>query len=181
MTTPNEIMYDVPKFAVMYVVARLITGGSFRDMRWQSLVGFTLLGLALYHLFVKNLINTTGFGQYKGAVDDTLKFGTAFLVAQLLEGRGKFSRAWGMSTVGFLAGLALYNLFISNIFRGSMLFPNQPALAMSVDDILKFGSALLVSQLAVGGSLNGGYMGSAGAQLVGFTVFNLLYGFMARM
>jgi len=103
---------DVLKFGTMLVASRLLAGGSVTDMAWLKETAYYLAGFVAYNLATSKLYDTAQLSRGVGAaVDDALKFGTAFATLRLLNGQ-PMDREWLMSSGAFIAGLAVWNLVL---------------------------------------------------------------------
>jgi len=97
------------KVGTMLVVSRLLSGQSLNDRAWQMASLYTLLGFTTYDVVTKRLLPNTFKDETTRAVfDDTLAFGTMFVVSQLLAGN-PLNERWMRDSAYTLAGFAAYN------------------------------------------------------------------------
>lgn len=132
-TSMRMAVSDVLKFGTMLITVRLISGPtdfvSGRPMNadsWMEDSAFLLTGLVAYdfavrHAFTWVASKTRGVVDIDSlstnarvALDDTLKYGTMFVVARWLGG-DSFDNPWLLTSGSFLAGLAFYNLVIAGM------------------------------------------------------------------
>jgi hypothetical protein len=167
----RDIVRDLIKFSTVFIVARFISGKSLTDIDWMFRIVCMLIGFTAYHFFVRDLIpNKYNDGDGKKlAVDDALKFGTRFIVAQLIYGGSLFDPTWFLSSISVIIGFTIYHLNIKKV-HSKKLDGIDKKLVGAINDLAKVGTMLIVSQL-LSKSLN--HSASAGI-LFGFTVYNLV-------
>jgi len=106
---------DILKFGTMFIVLRLLSNKSISDKTWLSRVLMVLCGFMIYDFAIINVFDTTGYTtKMQMALNDTIKFGTVFIVFQLLDG-GNFDKEWFLGTGGFIVGLWLYDFLLVDI------------------------------------------------------------------
>lgn len=168
----QDIVTDLLKVGTMLVVSRVLTGGSLQDQQWQMASLYTLAGFTAYHLTTRNLLDTGRLGAYKPIGDDWLKVGTMMVVSRLLAGGDLMDRNWQMASLFTLLGFTVYNLTLAKVVKGDDLTDCE-ALAVTVDDALKFGTMFVVSRLLAGDSLTDqAWIMASLATIAGFAVYN---------
>ena len=83
---------------------------------------------------------------------DTLKFGTAMLVAQLLIAKPLNDATWIKTTILTIIGLAFYQIIIKRIFNPNTL--TNITVRAVITDMLKWGSMLAFVRLTSGQSMS---------------------------
>lgn len=115
----KPIADDWAKVGTMLLVSRLLSGQPL-SQEWMKSSLFTLLGFTAYNLVTKNFVKGENISGNKGiaeSINDAAKFGTMFLVAQLLSGGSLQDQAWQRNVVGTIAGFAVYNLLVSGLLK----------------------------------------------------------------
>ena len=106
-------LMDVMKFGTMLVVANLLSAGRF-DQAWLKAAAAMLAGLVVYDLGTYRVENHLpfAFGAVNQAIAfrDVLKFGTMLTVMRVAEQK-PFNKQWMMSSLGYVAGLAVYDMW----------------------------------------------------------------------
>lgn len=175
MLNVKDIAVDWVKVGTMLVVSNWLTGGSFMDRNWQMSSLFTLLGFTAYHLSTRNFMTPKEMdGAPRRIADDSIKFGTMFIVSRLLSKGSLTDASWIKASIATLIGFAVYNMVVYKYVQGKDLSVN-PKLQMAIDDWAKVGTMLLVSRLISCESVldQTWVMGSL-ATLVGFTSYDLV-------
>ena len=107
---------------------------------------------------------------------DWFKNAIAFMVARLLLKQniaGLTDKDWQISTLLVLLGFTVYQMAVARFFDTSSV--TSGPLKNALDDVLKFGTMLVVSQLLAGKSLaDQAWMKSTAFTLVGFVAFDLV-------
>jgi hypothetical protein len=83
---------------------------------------------------------------------DSLKFGSALLVAQLLSMKPLTDNQWIKSSILTLVGFAVYQIIVRRFVEPTS-FSNM-TVRLLMDDILKWGTAFILIRLGTGQSLN---------------------------
>lgn len=115
----KPIADDWLKVGTMLLVSRLLSGQSL-DENWMRSSLFTLLGFTAYHLVTKHLVKGENLVAHEGignTINDVAKFGTMFIVAQLLQGGSLQNPGWQRNSLGTLAGFAVFNLVVSQLLK----------------------------------------------------------------
>jgi len=110
----KPIADDWVQVGTMMIVSRLLAGGDVTDQAWMKGSLFTLVGFSAYHLVTKNFIKgkeLSGNPDVATTVNDWAKFGTMFIVSQLLKG-GEFNQDFAKSSMAVLLGFATFNLAV---------------------------------------------------------------------
>lgn len=114
----KPIADDIVKVGTMMAVSRLLAGGDLTDQNWMMASGYTLAGFAAYNLVTSKFIQGSQIApDCKGialTIDDAAKFGTMFVVSQLLSGGSLQDPEWQMSSLYTMLGFAAFNLVIRN-------------------------------------------------------------------
>lgn len=110
---------DICKFAVMFLVSKVLSdlydGKKVNiDENMVNDASLFLVSLGVYNLVISpyvhnHIVNMNMHSRI--AIDDVLKFGSALSVYHLVKG-GSMSKEWIMSSVGYLVGIAVYDLFL---------------------------------------------------------------------
>lgn len=111
---------DTLKFSTMFFISRLLSGQSLSDPEWIKTSGLFVGSLVTYDLLAHNIVaekTATMDPAMATTITDVLKFGSTFAVHNFLTG-GEFNNEWTMSTVGFLVGVIIYDMFISKYTYG---------------------------------------------------------------
>lgn len=139
----ENVKNDTLYFGMALIVSQLLVGGSLLARDWQVTSLLTLIGFAAYQVLVAQLLNTGSLasGRVKAALDDVLKFGTAWVVIRLMTGQSLTDAEWLKETGGLLLGLVLYNLAVTALFDTSKL---EYRWGSSLNDILRIVSAFVV-------------------------------------
>ena len=106
------------KVATMFLVGRLLQGGSLTDQAWLRGVGITILGFAVYSLFIRHRLmgqQLTSHPDIAHSINDILHFGIMMLVVHVASGGDVMDRAWQMTVLYMFAGLVAYNLITSRV------------------------------------------------------------------
>lgn len=175
MLNIKDIAVDWVKVGTMLIVSNWLTGGSFRDSSWQMSSLFTLIGFTAYHLSTRNFMTPKSMeGAPRRIADDSIKFGTMFIVSRLLNKGSLTDPSWIKASLATLIGFAVYNLVIHKYVQGKDLSVN-PKLQMVIDDWAKVGTMLIVSRLISCESvLDQTWVMSTLATLVGFSTYDLV-------
>lgn len=104
--------------------------------------------------------------------NDTLYFGSAMVLAQLFVGRSLLSREWQIASLLTLVGFVAYQILVAQLVDSSKFSAGR--VKALVDDVLKFGTMLVVKQLLRGGSLTDQqWLKESSYYLIGFAVYDL--------
>lgn len=168
----DDIKADWLKVGTMMLVSQLLAGGDIMDQNWQMASLYTLLGFTAYQLGTRNLVDTSIASEYQPIADDWVKVGTMLVVSRLLSGQ-PLDQAWMQSGAMTLIGFTLYHLITKKFIQGGSLTGNA-GLADTIDDVAKFGTMFIFTQLVAGGALTdpNWQMTSAGI-LAGFAAYNI--------
>lgn len=127
---------DILKVGVMLITREILMAGSlnvvlnpnepsayYNNNGWMFGSAAILTGFVSYDLVVARFINLDSYQspENRNSVRDVAKFGTMFIVSEFLNAlkNGNVAQRftselyqWGIPSVGFLAGITLYNQFI---------------------------------------------------------------------
>ena len=110
-----------------------------------------------------------------GVKQDWYKFGVAFIVARLLTNQsleGLANKDWAINTLLVLLGFTAYRLLTVRLVDTKNV--SNMKMRNALDDVLKFGTMMVVSRLLAGKSLNDkAWMKTSAMVLAGFVVFDL--------
>lgn len=170
----KDIASDWMKVGTMMVVSQWLKGGSLTDGGWQLTSLFTLLGFTAYQLSTRNFMTPQWEDAPMRIANDTIKFGTMFVISRLLSGGNLWDPAWLSACMGTLIGFAVYNVVVYKYVQGKELSYN-PKLQMVIDDWAKVGTMLLVARLVSCESLfNSEWAMGSLAVILGFTTYDLV-------
>lgn len=100
---------DVLYFGTMLVVARVLSGKSLVDEKWQKGCLYMLTGFVTFDYVTSYGVDrVTGSSVAKSNANDVLKFGTMYSVSRYLAGE-TFDKQWLVESGSFIVGLVLYN------------------------------------------------------------------------
>lgn len=171
--TVKDIAIDWVKNSTMLTVSRWLSGGSLLDGAWQKTSLFTLLGFTAYQLSTKNFVPGGMSETATSATSDILKFGTMFIVSQLLSGGSLTDTAWIYSTFATLVGFTVYHLLTEKYIKGPALATNSK-LAAVIDDWTMWSTMFFVARLISNDSLlDPAWVMSSVGVMLGFTVYEL--------
>lgn len=103
---------------------------------------------------------------------DWYKFGVAYVVAQLLMMK-QLDKEWAVSTLLTLLGFTAYQVFTSNVIDSGRVA--HGTFKNALDDVLKFGTMLIVSHLLSGGSIyDPEWQKETATILAGFVAYDLV-------
>jgi hypothetical protein len=175
MLYTRDIVTDVLKNFTMFMVGRVLVGGSFMEAAWQKNVIGTLLGFTTYHLTTRQTFDAGLPGVPRSIFDDWNKFGTMLVVSRMIVGGGLFDTAWFLQTLAILVGFTVYQLFVAPRLKGEDV-TYMGSLQMVIDDWLKFGTMLVLSRVLTCQSIfdTRWIMDTLGI-LIGFSVYDLLF------
>lgn len=115
----KPIADDWSKVGTMLLVSRLLSGQPLTES-WMKSSVYTLLGFTAYQMVTKKFIqgdNFTGNAGIAATIDDVAKFGTMFLVAQMMAGGSFQDPAWQLNSVGTLAGFGVFNMLVKGLLK----------------------------------------------------------------
>jgi len=105
--------------------------------------------------------------------NDTMQFGLALLLARLVLQKNILDKEWLIKSLLVLLGFAAYQLTINRFINTSMYVSGN--LKLAIDDVLKFGTMLLVSRYLSSKSLSDDeWMKEVGFMLTGFVSYSLV-------
>jgi len=106
----------------------------------------------------------------KDVLTDWLKFGTMFVVSQLLASKPLSDQAWIRSSLHTLLGFTVYDVLTKKLIKNTM---TDGVMKTVFDTWLKVGTMLVVSRLLSGKSLTDPtWVRSSLYTLLGFTVYH---------
>ena len=171
----NDILGDIGKVSTMLGVSRLFGKESLQDPEWRKSSLYTLLGFTAYHVLTKGLFSTENIQNptHRAIANDWIKVGTVMVISRILSGQ-PLNQEWLRSSLYTLLGFTAYNLFTKNLISGEKV-SDTPGIQTTVNDIVKFSTMFIVSQLLSGGSLvDPAWQKASLGTLLGFAVYNLL-------
>jgi hypothetical protein len=171
----KDVATDWMKVGTMLSVSQWLKGGSLSDGDWVFTSLFTLLGFTVYQVVTRALLTPPNLkGTSASIADDTLKFGTMFLVSRLASAQSPFDSKWLIGCLGTLIGFAVYNLIVAKYVKGDQLTYN-PKLQMVIDDWAKVGTMLVVARMvAAGGLFDSKWAMESLSVILGFSTYDLV-------
>lgn len=113
---PAQVAFDdTLRFVTMFAVLQLASGNSLTDPKWIKETTLFIGSLVLYDLVARNAVmNLTRNlnSNVSTGVNNVIKFGAVFTAHNFALGNS-FTREWGVTTVGYLTGVALYDMVLS--------------------------------------------------------------------
>ena len=123
---------DTLRFTVMFTIVQLLSGGSLTDSEWIKSTGIFTGSLVFYDLLLHNFVSrkTKGLNQNVSmAIGDVLKFGVAFVLHNYaIKGPNAFDDNWRITTLGYLTGVAVYDLFLAKLLVGESGVFDEPTM-----------------------------------------------------
>jgi hypothetical protein len=143
------------------------------DYEWLKVTVLALIGLAVYQLVIRNLINTKAIQDngIRMAFDDILKFGTMFIVLRLLSNKSFNDKTWIARVLMVLSGFLLYDLAIVNIFDTTGYSAKTQ---MALNNIIKFGTVFVTWNILDGGEFNKEWLLGTGGFIGGLILYDYL-------
>jgi hypothetical protein len=167
----RALVVDWVKFSTMFVVSRLLAGGSLDDQAWLMSSLYTLLGFTAYHLVVKKAVpNNTENVPMKKVINTWLKVGTMLLVSRLLSGE-PLNEKWMMSSLYTILGFNAFDVVTSDLIPAK-LTKNENVNAAIVNAV-NVTTMSVVSRLLSGEPLNEKWMMGTLYTWVGFAAYDL--------
>jgi hypothetical protein len=112
-------IYDIwVKWSTMFIVSRLLSGGSLTDSKWLMSSLFVLIGFTVYYLFVGSYLqgrDLTYNPKLQNTINDVLMNSTMFIISHVLGGGSVVDQKWMKSSIESLVGFTAYNLGTSHI------------------------------------------------------------------
>jgi len=181
--TNTNIRVDVLKFGMALIFAHIFAGLNFvkNNFEGPQTILYSLIGLAVYQAVIAQIYVTKHFPlKYKVLIDDLIKFTTMLFITKFLINKNEiFSVDFILGLINILIGFMVYNLFIvenvtKKFIKDSMKFSEM----MIVDDVLKYGSVLLISgflnKLFGLSEFNRQYLQLTGGYVFGMVSYDLL-------
>ena len=113
---------DALRWTTIFAVVQLFTGGSIFENSWINNTGLFVGSVVFYDLLANNfVVDRTKHLKPNVAlgVQDVVKYGTVIsLYTFLLGGSNAFDKRWFVTTVGWLIGIAIYDIFLAKHLIG---------------------------------------------------------------
>lgn len=174
-TAMNTIKNDVIKVSVMSVVSGYLSGKDLMDQTWQMNLAYTLLGFALFELFLSQHITEKLFKRHTEMVKDLTKFATMLVTVRVMttqDVNAIMDQQWMMSTAITLAGFAAYHLITKKLIDTSDKKGDWKQIS---DDWVKVGTMLVVSHYLSGGDVtNPSFLQSSANTVLGFNLGSIV-------
>lgn len=108
------------------------------------------------------------------AKTDVLKTASALITQRIFEGKPINDRVWIVTTALTIIGFVSYHLLIASWFRSEDHFKGSAK--VSVDDVARFSTMFIVSQLMSGGSLSDPqWVRDSGSFIASLVMYDLLF------
>jgi len=181
-TSLNNIKVDSVKYGLALILVYLVSGrfdeilrGALLEKQSLMILLFILIGFAAYQLLVVSFVNTSSLsGSVKMVANNFLKWGTMFIVAQLLSG-GKLNDPQWLEYVAYvLAGFATYDILTSRLSDNASVAAMESNARNSVNDVIKFATMFVVARWLSSGAFNSEWAWQAGAFTVGVAAYDYL-------
>ena len=167
----RALVTDWVKFSTMFVVSRLLAGGSLEDQSWMMASLYTLLGFTAYHVVVKKAVpNNSENETMRRVVDTWLKVGTMLLVSRLLSGEA-LNEQWMMSSLYTILGFNAYDVIVRDMVPTN-LTENENVNA-AITDAVVVSTMSTVSRLLSGEPLNEKWMMGTFYTWAGFAAYDV--------
>ena len=176
---------DIFKFASAFLIQRLIAGDSVFDNKWISVTVVTIVGFLAYELLMSPSIRAQAQMQQGVAVvalEDVVKFLTMFIVTYAVMGQSSFDASpynsreeWMHQSGLFVGSLLMYDILFERIVRDKLMFINKP-MRVALNDGLKLGSVLILTNYANGRNFDNSWIKNAG----GFTLGLMAYDYISE-
>lgn len=175
--TMNDIINDIAKVGTMLVVSQaLLTSvdsqASLQDKQWIQSSILTLIGFTAYRILTKKCINTDKQSNpvVKAVWDDWLQVGTMLTVSTMLSG-GNLDMNWLRTSMYTLMGFTMYQVVTKHTIPNIGKTDTSKAV---VNDWIKVGTMLVVSQVLSGSALDKKWVQSSLFTLLGFTAYQVV-------
>jgi hypothetical protein len=167
----RALVIDWVKFSTMFVVSRLLAGGSLDDQSWMLSSLYTLLGFTAYHIVVKKTItNNMENDAMKRAMDTWLHVGTMLIVSRLLSGE-PLNEKWMMASLYTILGFNAYDVLVKDIVPSNLT--ENPSINAAINDAICVGTMSTVSRLLSGEELNEKWMMGTLYTIAGFAAYDV--------
>ncbi len=167
----RDLVVDWVKFGTMFVVSRLLAGGSLEDQEWMMSCLYTLLGFTTYHIIVKKMVPNTSENEVMRRVVNTwLKVGTMLTVSRLLSGK-PLNEEWAMTSLYTILGFNTMDTVVADLVPLDGI--EHPGMKAVLTDALTVATMSTVSTLLGGGQLDEKWAMSSLYTFVGFAAYDL--------
>lgn len=115
--TYKPIADDWIKFGTMFIVARMLSGGSLFDTTWIMSCVATLIGFTVYNLVVTKYVKGSELSNsapVATSIDDATKWAVMFLVSRLITCESVLDPKWAASSIATIVGFIAYDLLVSH-------------------------------------------------------------------
>lgn len=171
----NTIKNDVIKVSVMSVVSGYLSGKNLMDQAWQMNLAYTLLGFALFELFLAQHVTEKLFKEHTAMVRDLAKVATMLVTVRVMTTQDVNSimdQQWMMASAMTLAGFAAYHLVTKKLIDTSDRSGDWKQIS---DDWVKVGTMLVVSHYLGGGDVtNPEFLQSSANTVLGFNLGSIV-------
>lgn len=168
------------QFGTMFTVSRLIqsvatglNGKQFLDQKWLNNVMTTIVGFAVYFMFVKDMVPMMGTSEtlvnmQEDLVANMTMMGFTHVVNSIQNGTSLSNFTNMKSNLNVLVGLAGFHLVTRN-FMPRVEGPSQAI----VKDWVRVGTMLLISNGLSGGKFDENWLMTSFSVLLGFTAYRV--------
>ncbi len=159
------------KFATMFVVSQLLSGGSLNDEKWMRSSLLTIVGFAVFDMLVTDLVDTSSLqGPTLNAVNTCLKVGTMMIVSRLLAGGDLTDPQWLKQSGATLAGFTAWHLVGSQLVDLSRFTGKTRTM---VEDVAVVSTMNVVARTLLGGDIKDEkWMKQVAFDIGGFLVYD---------
>lgn len=167
----RSLVTDWVKVSTMFVVSRLLAGGSLEDQQWIMSCLYTLLGFTAYHVVTKKAVpNNMENDTMRRVMDTWLKVGTMLVVSRLLSGE-PLNEAWMMSSLYTILGFNAYDVIVKDLVPLNLT--DNENINAAITDAAVIGTMATVSRLLSGEALNEKWMMGTAYTIAGFAAYNV--------
>ena len=173
--TLNTIKNDVIKVSVMSVVSGYLSGKNLMDQAWQMNLAYTLLGFALYEVFLAKHVTEKLFKEHTAMVANLAKVATMLVTVRVMttqDVNSLMDQKWMMSSAMTLAGFAAYHLVTKKLVDTSDRTGDWKQIS---DDWIQVGTMLVVSHYLSGGDVTKpSFLQSSANTVLGFNLGSIV-------
>jgi len=167
----RALVTDWVKFSTMFVVSRLLAGGSLEDQQWMMSCLYTLLGFTAYHIVTKKAVpNNQENDTMRRVMDTWLKVGTMLVVSRMLSGE-PLDEKWMMSSLYTILGFNAYDVIVKDLVPTNLT--ENSNVNDAITDAVVVGTMSTVSRLLSGEPLNEKWMMGTAYTIAGFAAYDV--------
>jgi len=168
---------DVLKTASALITQRVFEGRPLDDRVWVVSTALTIIGFVAYHIMIASWFRSESHfsGSAKVAVDDAARFGTMFVVSQIMSGNSLSDPNWIRDSGLFIASIVLYDLLFHNVVSGKLgEIQLDSGVKGALGDAIKIASVFSINNFAKGGEFDNTWMMSTGGFITGLAIYNIV-------